>query len=263
MKKLHKYILVSSTSISSNMIYAANFFAGTFFFALIIFIFLQLWQAISLSGGSTEGYTVNKLVWYYIAAELVILSRSEVFQGMNEEIRGGGIAYKLNKPYSFVLYQLSDGIGRISVRLAMNVPVGLLTGFLYVGPPEGFRWASFPAVILSVILGILLNFFMDASIGLTAFWTEDNSAFFWIAQKLSFMLGLFLPLEFLPEAIRKIALYLPFSYIAYAPARLLTSFSGAEFLSIVPVQLFYAALFAALTSFIYSKGVKKLNVNGG
>jgi len=85
---------------------------------------------------------------------------------------------------------------------------------------------------------------MDAVIGMLSFWTEDNSAFYWIAQKLSFMMGLFLPLGFLPVVIREIALYLPFSYIAYAPARLLTSFSVEEFWSIVTVQVFYTTLFA-------------------
>jgi ABC-2 type transport system permease protein len=263
LKGLYKYFVVVKTSIRNNLTYTANFVAGSFFFALIIFIFMQLWKTISHSDGSTEGYTVNRLVWYYIAAEIVVLSKSEVFRSMNEEIRGGGIAYKLNKPYNFVLYQLSDGIGQISVRLVTNLPVGLLLGFLYVGGLEGFRWESLPAVILSAVLGILLNFFMDAFIGMTAFWTEDNSAFFWIAQKLSFMLGLFLPLEFLPEVIRDIAACLPFPYIAYAPARLLTSFSAQTMLDILPVQLFYTVLFAALSRMLYSLGAKKLNINGG
>ncbi len=263
MKHFYKYLIVTKTSISSNMVYTANFFAGAFFFALIIFIFMQLWQAISANSGSTEGYTVNRLVWYYIAAEMVVLSKSEVFRSLNEEIRGGGIAYKLNKPFNFILYQLSEGVGQISVKLLMNLPMGLVLGLLYVGRLEGFRWESLPAVMLSVMLGILLNFFMDSSIGMTAFWTEDNSAFFWIAQKLSFMLGLFLPLEFLPGAVRQIAVFLPFSYIAYAPARLLTSYSIDAFVQIVPMQAFFTALFAMLSVIAYMRGVKKLNVNGG
>jgi ABC-2 type transport system permease protein len=263
LKGLYKYLFVTRTSIRSNLAYTADFVAGSFFFALIIFIFMQLWQAISLSDGSTEGYTVNRLVWYYIAAEMVVLSKSSVFHNMNEEIRGGGVAYKLNKPYSFVMYQLSDGIGQIFVKLLMNVPLGLLLGYLYVGGLEGFRWESLPAVLLSIVLGILLNFFMDAFIGMTAFWTEDNSAFYWIAQKLSFILGLFMPLEFLPGVIKNIAVYLPFSYIAYAPARLLTSFSIGAMLDILPVQLFYTALFAVLSQMLYLMGAKKLNINGG
>jgi len=77
------------------------------------------------------------------------------------------------------------------------------------------------------------------------------------------MLGLFLPLEFLPGTIRQAAVYMPFSYIAYAPARLLTSFSADTFIQVVPVQAFYTLLFAMLSSFAYMMGVKKLNVNGG
>lgn len=263
MKKLRKYLLVIKTNISNNMVYAADVFSGALFFALIVFVFMELWKAISANSGSMEGYTVNRLVWYYVAAETVVFSKCNVFQSMNREIKDGGIAYKLNKPYHFVLYQLAEGMGQITVRLLMNLTVGLILGFLYVGRLEGFDLKALPAVIISVMLGIFLNFFMDAVIGMTSFWTEDNSAFYWIAQKLSFMMGLFLPLEFLPGVIQKIALYLPFSYIAYAPARLLTSFSMKEFWSIIPVQVFYTALFAALSALVYWRGVKKLNVNGG
>ena len=263
MKKLRKYLVVIKTNISNSMVYAVDVFSGALFFALIVFVFMELWQAISTNSGDMEGYTVNRLVWYYVAAEVVVLSKCDVFRSMNQEIKGGGIAYKLNKPYNFMLYQLAEGIGQISIKLLMNLVVGVVLGFLYVGGLEGFDLRVLPAVILSVILGILLNFFMDAIIGMTSFWTEDNSAFYWIVQKLSFMMGLFLPVEFLPGIIREIALYLPFSYIAYAPARLLTSFSIDEFWSIVPVQVFYTSLFAALSALVYLKGVKKLNVNGG
>lgn len=262
-KKLRKYLMVIKTNISNNMVYAADVFSGALFFALIVFVFMELWQAISANSGDMEGYTVNRLVWYYVAAETVVFSKCGVFQSMNREIRGGEIAYKLNKPYHYVLYQLAEGMGQISIRLLINLTVGIILGFLYVGGLEGFDLRALPAVLLSVILGILLNFFMDAVIGMSSFWTEDNSAFYWIAQKLSFMMGLFLPLEFLPGVIREIALFLPFSYIAYAPARLLTSFSMNEFWNIVPVQMFYTALFAVLSALVYSRGVKKLNVNGG
>ena len=166
-----------------------DFFAGVCFCPNYIYVYAAV-EAIYFGDGSMEGYTVNRLVWYYIAAEMVILSKSDVFHSMNEEIKSGNIAYKLNKPYSFVLYQLSEGMGQISVRLIMNLPVGLLLGYLYVGKLEGFDPVALPVVIISTILGILLNFFMDAFIGMTS-WTEDNSAFYWIVQKLSFMLGLF------------------------------------------------------------------------
>jgi ABC-2 type transport system permease protein len=263
MRKFHKYFLVTQTSLSNAFSYSVNFFAGSFFLALIVFIFMQLWETLAAQNPVMEGYTVNRLVWYYITAELVILSKSEVFQNLNNEIRGGNIAYQFNKPYDYVLYQFSDGLGQIGARLAMNLPVGVGMGLLLAGGLEGFRWTTFPAVILAVILGILLNFFMEALIGMAAFWTEDNTAFFWIAQKLAFMLGLFLPLEFLPRVIQKIALYLPFSYIAYGPARLLTGFSEELFWRVVPAQMIYVSIFTALTYWAYRKGVKNLNVNGG
>ena len=86
MQWVRKYTLVVKTSISSGLVYSLNFLMGSVFFALIIFIFLQLWETVSAKSGAIEGYSVNKLIWYYVAAELVMLTRSDVFQNLNEDI---------------------------------------------------------------------------------------------------------------------------------------------------------------------------------
>jgi stage V sporulation protein B len=64
---------------------------------------------------------------------------------------------------------------------------------LLVGPLEGFRLAHLPFMILSLLLGMFLTLSVEALVGLTAFWTKDNAAVWWVVQKLAFMLGLFLP----------------------------------------------------------------------
>ena len=41
------------------------------------------------------------------------------------------------------------------------------------------------------------------------------------------MLGMFIPVEFLPGWLQTITRYLPFSYMTWAPARLIVAFLGA------------------------------------
>jgi ABC-2 type transport system permease protein len=100
-------------------------------------------------------------------------------------------------------------------------------------------------------------------IGLSAFIMEDNFALFLIYQKLNFMLGMFLPVEFLPAWLQTVAKSLPFSYMFWAPAKLFVDYSPGLFWSLVPRQAAWAAVCIALALLVYRVSVRRLQVNGG
>ncbi|HEX3028286.1 MAG TPA: hypothetical protein VHT34_03040 [Clostridia bacterium] len=261
--KVKKYFKIAVTSLQSSLVYVSNLIGGTVFFAFIIYIFLQLWKIIYGGKADLSGYTIQQVIWYCIVTEIITLSGSNAFNDVNVEIKEGSIAYLLNRPYHYVLYQLSNGAGVIAFKLAINVIMGIVIGFLYVGGLKSFRLESIPFVVLSVIISILISFFIYISIAMTSFWLEDNMAFFWVFQKLSFIFGVFLPVEFLPGWLKNIALITPFPYMSYAPAKLTVDFSVSRAESLLAAQGTYLAVFIVLAFAIYSRGVKMLNVNGG
>jgi hypothetical protein len=120
---------------------------------------------------------------------------------MSENVKDGSIAYILNKPYDFLLYQFSTAMGETIFRAMLNAVFGGLTVWWLVGAPnhpEGFL------IALPAILGAwVLHFCINAMIGLSAFVVEDVSAFTWIYQKLAFIFGgMLIPLDFYPHGYR-------------------------------------------------------------
>jgi ABC-2 type transport system permease protein len=214
-------------------------------------------------GGMIAGYTLPQMIWYCIIAELISFSGSNIFQDLNAEIKGGNIAYTLNKPYYYIGYQLANASGIMLFKLFVNTILGILLGILVIGPLAGFQLQSLPLVALAVLNGLLLNFLILTCLGLTAFWLEENTAFFWIYQKIVFMLGLLLPIEFLPNGLQKVARVMPFAYITYGPAKLTVDFNWVRFREIIGMQLFFIIVFGVGALAIFRKGVKQLNVNGG
>jgi len=260
---IRKYGAVARTAMQNTAVYTRSFLFRSLFFCLILFMFLQLWEKVTGEKGMVAGYTMNRLLWYYTVAEIVTLTRSDIMERLNNDIRSGDVAIQLLRPYHYLGSLLADAAGQIALRLAINVPVGCLTALVLVGPLEGFRLVHLPFMILSVLLGLLLCMAMEALIGLTVFWTEDNTAFWWISQKLAFMLGLFLPLEMLPAWLRQIAVFLPYPYMMYAPARLTSSFSWSQCAWLLPVQALYAAFLLAAGMWVYRNGSRGVQHNGG
>ena len=258
-----KYAAVARVAMQNSTVYTRNLLFGSLFFCLILFMFLQLWEKVAGERGLVAGYSINRLLWYYTVAEIVTLTRSDILERLNNDIRSGDVAIQLLRPYQYLTSLFADAFGQLVLRLAINTSVGCLTALVLVGPLEGFSLVHLPFMILSVLLGLFLCLSMEALIGVTAFWTEDNSAFWWISQKLAFMLGLFLPLEMLPSWLHSIAVFLPYPYMMYAPARLTSSFSWTEAAWLLPGQLMFGVLLFTLAQAVYRKGARMVNANGG
>lgn len=263
--KLNKYLFVFRTSMMDALVYLLDFFGRSGFFAFILGVYLLLWRAIYSNGnGVIEGFTLKMMIWYLVMTEIVTLSNTNYYKEVAEDVKTGNIAYLLNKPYDYIMYCFSNNMGKISVRIFVNVVVGCGMGLILVGVPEWVSIWSIPLVLFSIILGICINFFTNFALALTAFWVEENTAFQWIYQKLVFTLGgMLLPLDFFPDWIADVSKNLPFAYITYYPGKLFVDFSVPLFANVIFGQFAYLISSLILVYAIYRRGVKGLNVNGG
>lgn len=258
-----KYVSLIHINIKNALVYRANVTGRIIFYFVFIFIFFSLWRMI-YSGGEIAGYSLRQMIWYVCITELVTFtSGNSVFGRMNEEVKSGSIAYQLLRPWNYVLKQFSEALGEMTFCAVIFTAMAVALGLFFVGPIPGFSAAAVPLIILSMLLSIIMNFFLMMAIGLTAFYLEENTSFYLIYQKLLFIFGLFLPIEFLPLWAQNILRFLPFSLITWAPAKMIVDFSWHHAVQVLPMQALWAAGAILLAMFIFSRGVKKVNVHGG
>jgi len=267
MKILKKYLTIARVSFGNAVAYRASLFSRFGFFILFIYVFINLWRAI-YKEGSVYGYSYAQIVWYLIMTEYVAFtcsfaSDTDVYRVMNDDIKSGSIAYLLGRPTHYVFYQLANSLGQILLNLVSFGVLAAILGFMFVGPLHSFTLAGLAPLLLSIVLGVLLNYFILMLIGLSAFVMEDNSALFLIFQKICFMLGMFLPVEFLPTRLQQIAKGLPFSYVYWAPAKIFVDFSPQLGWELISRQAAWVAAAVVLTLVCYHFSIKRLQVNGG
>ncbi len=268
--KISKYHYVFKTSIMDAMVYIVDFFGRSGFFAFIMGVYLLLWKSIysgnsAATGQNTiEGFTITMMIWYLVMTEIVTLSDTNYYEEVSSDIKTGNIAYLLNKPYHYITYSFFNNMGKILVRMLVNTIVGASVALIFVGPLVGVKLYSLPFVAIGLLFGVFINFFINFSLALSAFWFEENAPFRWIFQKLVFTLGgMLLPLDLFPDWIRNISINLPFAYITYAPAKLFVDFSFENFGNLMIGQGIYLIVSILICYLVYQKGVKRLNVNGG
>ena len=263
---MKKYAVIYRSVLMENLQYAANAAMGFVSYFVFIFIFTQLWNYVySDPGQLIAGYTREQMIWYVMITEMLWFgTRAAAVSGQAAmDIRGGNIAYQINKPYHYALSLLSRYTGEWSVRLPMYALLSAVTGLVLVGGLPGFGILTFLAVIPSVVLGITIHAVFKLSISFFSFWIEDSNPFQWLYDKLLLVVGTLFPIEIFPEALQPLFRLTPIYTVCYGPAKLIIDFSVEKWVEILIAQLFYLAAGCALMIFIYGKGVKRLYVNGG
>lgn len=259
-----KYFSVFQITVRSRLSSLGDLVGMGILLAIILFVFVQLWRiTLGQNGAALEGFTLNEMIWYYVGTETIILSMLPIHRILEREIREGDVAIRLNKPIDYVLFHWSAFLGEAFVRMCILLSVGSLITYSMVGPLS-IEWLNIPALFLIFITSLTLNFAYAAIIGLTAFWTEDVTGLFFVMDRLKWLLGGFLlPVSMFPEPLRSIAEAMPFRWMIYEPAKLLVHFSWTEWGRVLGMQIFVLLVVGGIVAFINSRGLRRLNMNGG
>lgn len=259
-----KYYSIFMIQLINSLAYPGELVGRSLTIIPFMWIFGQLWKVTyGASGGDViSGLTLADTLWYLMMTETIELSRPRLSNAIADAVKDGSIAYILNKPYDFLLYQFCTSMGETIFRALMNAVFGGLVMWAVIGPhpqPLGFL-----AVIPAILGAWTLNFCITVMIGLAAFVVEDVTAFVWIYQKFAFVLGgLLIPIDFYPGWLQAISRALPFSVMLYGPARVFVDPTPQLLLSTLGVQLAWIAGLGLVMLLVYRRGLAELTVNGG
>lgn len=259
-----KYGSVLRTQVSASLAYPLDLLARGVTILIFLWVFLHLWTKTFATAGVTqiEGLTLADTMWYLLLTEAIILSKPRLSTEIASKVRDGSVAYLLNKPFHFPLYQMAVGFGDGLMRFASTFLMGLVLVWASVGPPPPL--ASWPLAFVAVMLAWAIDFCISALIGFLAFVTEDVEAFVWIYNKMVLVLGgVLIPLDFFPEWLRNFALLLPFAYTAWAPARFFVDPSVPGFLRVTAIQLAWLLGLGLVLAWAWRAATRRLEINGG
>lgn len=265
---MNKYLSIYRTSFRQESKTIVNSLTSVVSFVIIIYIFHELWQFIyggSGGGSLINGYTLQMMIWYMIMAEVLMYSVNArgVTREFGKDIKSGKIAYQLNKPYNYFVYQICSQMGAIIWKLIFLVPTGIIMGLILLGPIPNFSIAYVLPLLISLLLAVFLICIIYGSVGLLSFWIEEASPFTWIIQKFQMLFGLFFPPEFFPTWLQPLIEYSPVYAMMSGPCKLMANFSWELFFKVGVSQAVYVTVFALLGILLYKSGTKKVNVNGG
>lgn len=219
--------------LTSIMMFSAEFF-------LVYFLVSQV--------GNIQGWSPSELAIMYVAVMLagsLEVAFTDTLRNFDNEIINGGLDTKILRP----IHPLAMYLGQVSVD-AVAVPIFCLIVLAITIRQTIVFWS--PLTIFWYVISILGGALIFTSITIfssaLAFWTQDSNSFYSMAKKGTRQL-LWYPLSIYSRGIQVFFVFLlPFAFIGYFPAILVTGKTLAGF----PEWLIYLSFPVGLLSIFLS-----------
>jgi len=263
---MRSYLALTRGSFMVGLVYRFGFIFSILGNVVYLGVAYYLWRSIYGATEVIRGLTFSETFLYVaLGSAVFILLKTYADWIMHYEIREGIIAVYLTKPLDLQLYMLTFSLGSTLMNLtAITIPTILILAFVFkVSISLGLGLVLFP---LSLLLAFLISFCFDYFVGLLAFYTESSWGIATVKEILITVLsGALIPIQFFPESIQKVLLWLPFQAIYHTPLMMITRpTQGWEtFLPMLGVQVVWVITLFILTRLFYNQAIKVIRIAGG
>ena len=258
----NKYLALFHLSIVQGIKNYKSLIGLSIFLVMCLIIFSHLWKIAAARAGATF-LVADQLLWYIAFNEWVLIAIPDIQYDIEHDLRSGRLAYLLPRPISYLGAKLSEGLGFLLLNLTVLGFVAFSFTWLWVGHLP-FPFWTFCIVLLIGILSGLTALIFQILIGLSAFWVHEVAPFNWLWEKLLFVLGgLILPLSVYPIWMQNIAFWTPFPAILGARSALAFNFNSDQILTVIASLGVWCLIGWMLLSFVYRKGLRIVNIEGG
>lgn len=255
---MKKYFLLTWFSFLHNSKNRNEVLIRSAFFLAILFIFSKLWEITPFLDPENK----QLMIWYLAVTETIVLAVPMIQVDIENDIRTGDIVYHLIKPTRYLTLKISEHIGSFFFRYLLLCMLSF-PFCLFLSQITPSLTNLFFAFLMGTTSGLVIILF-QICIGLSAFSLHDATPIFWLWQRGSFLFGgLLLPLDYYPTFLQKIAIYLPFSSLIYAPAHLVLHFSFQSCINVFLKIGIWSTVAFLCSNVLYFQMLRRLKVNGG
>lgn len=245
--------------------YKFDFYISILASLLIIVVQINVWEAL-YKGSTVDSASLQQMITYVMISSIIFtLTKSEAGNKIGRKIEDGSIISDFTRPVNFKNYLFAEDLGNNFFQVIfISFPSVFIVSLFY-----GFSWPgdflNSMIFIISVVLGVLISFYIKYIIGLFAFWLETSWYIpFFVFAVFELFSGSTIPLWFFPEWLKNISNLLPFRMIFFEPISIfLNKYAYNDSISIIGIQLLWLMVLVVLEKLIWSGAQKKIVVHGG
>ncbi len=265
-----KYWKILSVPLIERMTYRGDFLLGTVLRFLPMITTILLWQAIYAGAGADQlsGYRMHEMIAYLLLVHIsrMFSSMPGLAGGIARDIRDGNLKKYLLQPIDMLSYLVSYRMAHKMAYICTScVPYA---GLFFVCRDFFDGWPDLPTFagyVAALLMGFLVGFFFEASLGLIGFWILEVTSLLYVINTVAFFVsGHMFPLDLLPPFWVQLLKALPFQYLAYFPAAVfLGKIKGWDLVYGLLAEFGWCVALIVLARQLYRYGLRRYSAYGG
>ncbi len=268
-----KYRQAFLVGLQSNLVYRWNFGVRGIFGLFHLAAVFILWGAAHEGRSAINGFSFDQTITYFVtvmALQFFVGAFNEDYQ-ISEEIRNGLINQFLLKPINYFLYRFSIFVAARMVS-GVLIFIPLLLAFPFIKDNLTFpanAWVI-PVGLLAMAGAAMIQFSIAYCFGLLTFWFLEIQGFVILSMAIETILGgQVLPLDMLPDWAHDIAKGVPFYYMMYFPAAIIsgripvTDDNLGALAAGFGMQAFWVIALLGINQLLWARGLRRHTAVGG
>jgi ABC-2 type transport system permease protein len=266
------YLTILRISIAERLTYRVDFALGTLmrFLPIVTQIFLwgAVYEGVTTSDKTIAGYSYGNMIAYYLLTMLgrAFSSMPGLSSSIARDVRDGTVKKYLLQPVNMLGFLIVTRVAHKLVYYGVAIFPFAFVFWLcrdyFSGWPDPWTMLAFLA---SLVMAFLLGFFLEATLGMIAFWFLEVSSLLFIYMLVSFFFsGQMFPPEIMPSYWPTVMKIIPLQYLAYFPAAVfLHKYTGAELVWGLVIEALWVAFFYITARVLFHYGVRRYSAFGG
>jgi len=263
---MKKYIQIIKNTWDEAFMYRTSFILYRVRELLKLFSLYFLWHFVTAQNNDFFGYDQSEIITYLLISTFVgDFIYSTRTTAIASEINEGVLTNFLLRPLSYLRYYFTRDLA----DKAMNIVFALgeyAIFFSLLHPPFIFQTnASLLLLFLaSVLLGVILYFFISVLISLIGFWSNEGwGPRFIFYQVIGIVSGSLFPLDVLPKPVFALLEWLPFPYLIFFQSKVYQGqLPGSEIVSGFLILVVWICIMYVVTRFVWKKGLRVYTAQG-
>ncbi len=271
MSAFAKYRQVFLTGLQTSLVYRWTFAVRSAFSLVHLLYVFVLWGAAYVGQETIGGFPLASTLAYFtvlLVLQFFLSAQSDDYE-ISEEIRNGLINQFLTKPinylgYRFSLYASSRCVAGLLSVLPLALALPLIAPRLEL--PGAEHAALYAAAVPALLLSAVLQFTVAYCFGLLTFWFLEIQSFVILSMAVEAVLGgQIFPLDLMPGWLFELSAWLPYYYLIYFPAALLTGRITEldTALQGLAIQAGWAVLLLLFAHLLWCRGLRRHTAVGG
>lgn len=199
------------------------------------------------------------LIYIVISNFILGIVLSDIESYISMDIKSGKFMYKLLSPLSVPFqYFINDFSKKLIKTISFIIPILIVWFCLNY---SNINMNNLLLSTLFILIAILIGFNISFLIGILSFWLVEIWGISSVKSlAISIFTGAVIPIDLFPETVRRVLFYLPFPYLSYYPALMISykgNNNGMNIKMVLLIGILWVLITFLLNNFLWNKGIKK------